>query len=315
MNFQSIVNKVEEIDVQKRYWFVRTDNGQYFQHYYDNGFIAIGWNYITINDLQQSSQAGTEIKLKVAQHSGLDIGNNAIDKRKATSIYNKLRAFRELRTGDLIIIPSHSSQRLAFGYIVDNILYSNIDDPECDFYKRRKVNWIENKDIDELDKIFYQIRVSRHTISSVKKYESYIDKVVQTLFMKDGYSHYVMDLATNDDINFKTLLELINRINEITEKLNDDFHLGEDLNNNSIKLNLQSPGKIEFKFLNGKSLILLATLLGPLSLGPVAPLGGINDAEIQQLENFKQVNQQSLQDIESALEELEVDRDKINSIY
>jgi restriction system protein len=313
MEFNSIVQSVDRIESSKNYWFVRTDNGHYYQDYYEHDFIAIGWNYITIQDLQSISGSAFDIRQKIAQSEGLDIVNSARDKGKATAIFNKLKAFKNLNRGDIIVIPSENSQRLAFGFVEDNQIFTNVDDLNCSFVKRRRINWVEEKDIDELDKIFYQIRISRHTISSIKPYETYIDKVVKTLFIKNDYSHYVLDLQTDEDINFNTLLQLVNNIRLLTEELNNDFNLGESLDQNAIKLNLQSSGKIEFKFLNGKSLILLATLLGPMTLNSV--LKNIAQNEEQQLENFRQVHQNKIEKIEEALQELEVDRDKINSIY
>ena len=193
------------------------------------------------------------------------------------------------------------------------LIFTNTNDPNCPFVKRRRIHWVEERDIDQLDKIFYQIRISRHTISNLSSYDAYIDKIVKTLFLKNGFSHYVLDLQTDDDINFNTLLKLINNIRELTQELNTEFNLQEDLDANSIKLNLQSRGKIEFKFLSGKSLILLATLLGPMTLNTT--LTDVSQTDQQVLENFRQVHSEQIESIENALEELEVDRDKINSIY
>jgi hypothetical protein len=54
-------------------------------------------------------------------------------------------------------------------------------------------------------------------------------------------------------------------------------------------------------------------LLGPMTLN--SGLKNIAQNEEQQLENFRQVHQNKIEKIEEALQELEVDRDKINSIY
>lgn len=312
MEFNSIIQQVDIIDNEKNYWFVRTDGGEYFETYYENGFIAIGWNYISIEDLGNLVGLAFDVRQKIAHNEGLNL-NQSLDKGKITTIFNKLKAFKELRRGDLVIIPSENSQRLAFGFIADNQIYTNPDDPICPFVKRRRVHWVENMDIDELDKIFFQIRISRHTISSINGYESYIDKVVKTLFLKNGYSHYVLDLKTNEDINFNTLLKLVNNIRFLTQELNNIYNLGEDLDENAIKLNLQSRGKIEFKFLNGKSLILLATLLGPMTLNN--GLADVSREDRIKLEQFREVHRAEIELIEIALDELEVDRDKINSIY
>ncbi len=313
MTFNSIIDKIDVIDTDKNYWFVRTDSGEYYQNYLEGGFIAIGWNYITIQDLKELDGTEHKVRNKIALMENLDIVNSSKDKGKVTTILNKLRAFRNLNVGDIIIIPNENSQRLAFGFVEDNQIFTNVKDIDCSFVKRKKIKWVEEKDINELDKIFYQIRISRHTISSVKIHEAYIDRVIKTLFFKNNYSHYVFDLQTNEDINFKVLLQLINNIQTLTEKLNTHFQLGENLDDSSIKLNLQSRGKIEFKFLNGKSLILLAILLGPMNLNKGT--SNINSSDLQKLEDFKKIHKTEIQETQNALQKLEVDRDKINSIY
>ncbi|QXP60596.1 hypothetical protein [Olleya sp. HaHaR_3_96] len=312
MDFNDILDQVNEIAPEKGYWFVRTDGGAYFEHFYEKKIIAIGWDYINMHDISTLVSNEFDIKMKIAQKEGLD-SENSKDKGKITSIYNKIKAFKELRRNDFVIIPSDGSSRLAFGVVADDNVFTDIVDPDCSFHKRRKINWLENKDVDDLDSIFYQVKINRHSISSIKSYQSYIDKVVSTLFLKNGFSHYVLDIGTREDVHIKTLLDLINNITELTEKLNSEFQLGEDIDASSIKLNLQSPGKIEFKFLNGKSLILLAALLGPLSLGSDS-IDGVDESTTDALIEFKRVNTESLDKIDQAIDELEIDRQKINSI-
>ncbi|WP_339874690.1 hypothetical protein [Olleya marilimosa] len=312
MNFNDIIDQVNEIAPDKGYWFVRTDGGEYFEHFYEKKIIAIGWDYINMHDINTLVTSEFDIKMKIARKEGLDIDKSK-DKGKITSIYNKIKAFKELRRNDFVVIPNDGSNRLAFGVVADDNVFTIIDDPDCSFHKRRKINWLENKDIDDLDSIFYQVKINRHSISSIKNYQSYIDKVVSTLFLKNGFSHYVLDIRTDEDVHIKTLLDLINNITVLAEKLNTEFHLGENIDESSIKLNLQSPGKIEFKFLNGKSIILIAALLGPLSLGSDS-IVGVDKSTIDALIEFKRVNTDSLEKIEKAIDELEIDRKKINSI-
>ena len=312
MTFENIVEKVDKVDSEKNYWFVRTDNGEFFQHYYEKNIIAIGWDYITVEDLQQVTPGAFGLKQKIAQHENLDIVKNSTDKSKATTIANKLLAFYKLKKGDVVVIPSENSSILAFGIVADNKTFTYYDDPNCPFAKRRRIRWIDKRHIEELDNIFYQVKINRHSISSIKNFESYIDKVLNTLFIKNGYSHFVLDIKTQDDVNFNSLLDLVNNVRELTEKLNEQFNLGEDLDKNSIKLNLQSPGKIEFKFLDGKSLILLAFLLGPLTAND--NLENVSKEEVDKLIEFKEINRESIEEIEDAFEELKIDQEKINSI-
>ncbi|RZJ76308.1 MAG: hypothetical protein EOO45_02710 [Flavobacterium sp.] len=262
--FENLTERFDNLEIDKNYWFIRTSKGKNFDAFTRGGFIGIGWNYITAQDLRERTEA--EIRLKIARHER-DIRGELYDpastrgKTKITAVYNKIRKFEALREGDLIVIPSRNSEYLAFGYISDSEIYNDFEDQDCDFNKRRRVSWIVTKGLWELDPIFYKIIFSMHAVSSLNGYASYIDKVVSHVFVKGDRSHLVMDVRTQDDINMDALTGLMASLKELTFEINNEFHLGEDLSNTSVKLNVQSPGAIEFIYNHGRSLLIGAILI------------------------------------------------------
>lgn len=42
MNVAQILNRVEDFNVNRNYWFVRTDYGKNFDEFYKQGYIGIG---------------------------------------------------------------------------------------------------------------------------------------------------------------------------------------------------------------------------------------------------------------------------------
>jgi restriction system protein len=186
------------------------------------------------------------------------------------------------------------------------------NDAACNFYKRRNVEWVEVKGLNQLDSIFYQIKKNRHALSNVNGFAKYIDKVIKTLFVKNGFSHFVLDINKEEEINLVMLLQLIENARKLMDELNSTFNLGDSVDQSSISINLQSPGKLELRLLNGKSLILLAMLLGPL--GANIHNSGASTEVVEKLEQFKKVNKVKLDEMDKAFQELEVDRNKINQI-
>ena len=71
---------------------------------------------------------------------------------------------------------------------------------------------------------------------------------------------------------------------------------------------------IEFKLLNGKTLIILAAILSMVSCNDPNKLN-IPDQDKTQINEFVQVNQDTINNIENVINELEIDKDRINSIY
>ncbi|MEO3403243.1 hypothetical protein AAFN85_05040 [Mucilaginibacter sp. CAU 1740] len=310
MLFQELIDHVNNLQADKQYWFVRTDSGLYFDTFVENNFIGIGWNQITLEDIRKLSP--DQMKDKIAKTEGLDI---TLSKSKGTvsGIYNKIQRFNNLKEGDIIIVPSRSSSRYAFGVIEDSKIYNDLDQTHnCPYHKRKKVKWLTVKHVSSLDPIFYQIKVSRHAISNIKRFENYIDNVTNHLYIKEGYGHYVLDIKTTDDINVKSLLALIQSIQKLAEDINREFQLNENIDNSSIKLNLQSPGKIEFKVQTGKTLIILAAVLS-IASGCAPNNHQMTVQDRQKLDTFVEVHQDTIRKAETEIEELKVDKSNINA--
>lgn len=311
MAVTTLIEKVEEIEGGKGYWFIRTESGKYFETFYENQFIAIGWNEISLENLSRMPPSAIKEKIGTIKSENIE-PDTAKGKGKITAIYNKLRKFENLRKGDLIIIPSYSSSRLAFGTIQDSKIYVETGDLNgCEFYKRKKVKWLTIENLKDLDSVFYKLIVSRHAMSDVKRYEDYIDNVTNTLYLKNGFAHYVLYINTREDININSLLNLMASVKTLNEQINSFFDLNEDVDSSSIRLNLQSPGKIELKIRKG---ITLAILGAVLALAVVPDMENkISDEEKTELNSFIEVNQDTISKINKAIIDLEIDREKINS--
>lgn len=310
MELEKLIENIGELNPNRNYWLVRTDSGQFYDVFKEGNYIGIGWNKITIENLSRLNI--TAIKEKIAKEYNYDL-ESSYGKSKCTQIYNKLNRFRELKKGDVVIIPSRASFRLAFGIIEDDVVYSDIDNrDQCPYYKRRKINWITEKTITDLDPIFYLVKQSRHAISSIQKYHNAIDNILNNLYIKEGYGHYVLDITTTDEINVNSLLGLVDGVQALLDKLNKHFELGEDITSSSIKLNLQSPGKIEFKLKHGKALVYLAVVL---SLSACSSSQGSNTDQVEneKVKTFMEIEKDVIDHTNKTMEELKVKIDKINA--
>ena len=310
MALEQFIESIGELKPEREYWLVRTDSGQFYDTFIEGNYIGIGWNKITIENLTRLTDIST--KDLIAQRYNYNL-EQPRGKNNVTSIYNKLKRFKDLKKGDVVLIPSHSSYRFAFGIIEDNHIYSDPDNRDlCPYYKRRKVNWVVQKKMIELDPIFYKIRQSRHAISSISKHQNPIDNILNSLYIKHGYGHYVIDITTTEDININSLLMMVGGIQELISKINDYFDLSEDIDSSSIKLNLQSPGKIEFKLKSGKSLMILAAILSMTCCANPAETSQ-SKIEINGIAEFSDINKSAIKNTQKAFDELKVDMDKINS--
>lgn len=310
-------NVIKELDVissERGYWFVRTDNGMNFETYLKDGFIGIGWNEITLEDLLKLTPK--DVKAKIAEKYGYDL-EIAKGKSKATSVYNKLKRFRDIKSGDVVIIPSYASNRLAFGIVEDTHVYIELSKTEdCNYYKRKKVRWVVNKDIDTLDSKFYEIKITRHAISNVKPYENYIDIVISTFYFKDNTGNLVFDVNKNEDINLTQLLELITTIKSVISNINISYDYNENIEESAIKLSIQSKGLFALKVPIGKSLATFGIIFTLFECGPknqnevnLTPQERIN------AQKFIDNNKAKLDTISDRMRDLEIDKEKINNAF
>jgi len=306
MNLDDLYKTVKQVDTKINYWFVRTDKrGKYFDVFLKENFIGIGWNQITLDNILHEHY--DDVKAKISKTLNIDIRTSK-GKAAVTGIYNKLKRFVTMKKGDVVIIPDLGSDTLAFGIIDDVKAYSK-SDKECDFQKRRKVKWIEKLEMKSLDPVFYQVKTTRHAISSVKIFEDYIDRSMRNLYIKDDYCHFIIDIAKKGKINTSDFIDFVASLQQLLKVINRDFQLNESPEESSIKTNVQSPGIVELT-LRGKSMIIMATLLWLHGCKDTAKLENVPPEIIQ----FKEVNKDTLANAVKYMDSVNANWEKIEKI-
>lgn len=280
MTIQQILNKVDNIETNVNYWFVRTNQGKDYEAFTKGGYIAIGWDYISLGEILENNES--KIRTKIANLEKLDFGKTK-DKIRITLAYNKIRTFVNLKKGDYVVVPSQGSDRLSFGKILDDKPYGEGGDlSEISNFKRRRVEWIATQNIRSLPAIFYQVKSNHHTISNINRFAPYIDKVVGNLFKKDDKLHFILNIEQEKDIAFEDVKGLMENIDLLIRDINDELNFNDNLEDFMVKINLQSKGTIEL-IKPGKALAILAFLLSLVSCGKLDDSS--NDPEIQNLIN------------------------------
>lgn len=257
------------VNPSTRYWLVRSNNGEYYNAFHSGGYIAIGWNHIapeSILDLKLNQVTKSKIEEKeneerrrVAQENHLPY--KPVTKSQVNTIYKKLRSFLLLSAGDIIIVPSHRSDKYLIGSIVDNTIYTDQADRSCPYYKRRKVEWLAEKSFYQIPPSVRKIKNVQHTISEIdENLHEAIQSLIRPLFVFNGSTNFRIDFKTNDPIKTKDLIELLESLQRLSEFANDHFQLHEDVTSQTIQLSLQSEGFAKLKQA-GKALGLAAMML------------------------------------------------------
>ncbi|WP_026678762.1 hypothetical protein [Fictibacillus gelatini] len=236
---------VVKIDSARNYWLVRTQSGEYYEEFYFDNFIAIGWD--EFNDIEQFKSTEKSILVK-------EIEKQYPDNKQPGLIYNQIHRFLfEMKPNDVVMIPSHNSTHVSFGLIethpyIETVSETSIEEGVCPFQKRRKIKWVKTVKRVELDPLLYRMMQSHHTINNANDYADVIDRTLYSFYLKNETAHLVLNVKRQKEIAAIDLVTGINNILELVPFINNPFDPEKEFNKNEIelKLRVQSPGVMEF---------------------------------------------------------------------
>ena len=161
----------------------------------------------------------------------------------------------DIKIGDMILIPSENSSQIAFGIVqetffirdTNNNNITNLKNPKCNFKKCIKVKWKSKIFKDRFDPYLKMLLFTHTTITNVNDYKGYINRLLYSNYILDDTIHVTFNITTKSNIN---AVELLNFLNLISEESIDVFNqvTGSNFKKDTVdvKLNVQSPGPVEF---------------------------------------------------------------------
>ncbi|MCF8337919.1 MAG: hypothetical protein K9I74_08045 [Bacteroidales bacterium] len=265
MTLQEILDRLPSIKENRNYWFVRTNSGDYYKPFIDGGFIAIGWNLITLEDLSQ---------IRADDNTGFKILKEKVRKkypdeyRPGHAVNQMLKFTYSITKNDIVLIPSMNSEEITFGEVIESPSFNEFNKQYgCDFVKRKKVNWLRSINRNGLDPNLFRLMFSHHTISEADQYAEHIDKEINSFFIKGEKAHIVLGVQAHQDIKAKELFQLGLLPLEIFDEFCNEANLqyrSEDFN---VKLDVQSPGFIEISGLAIGGIVILGIILVAIAGG------------------------------------------------
>jgi len=270
-------NKIN-IDIfndEQKYWFVRTNGGLYYNEYKTKGFIAFGINTVCdkklLEDADTSKVAKEQLVNKIKEayknktqnfttytsivaENNLSLKKSKKDNIQTGLIINQLKRFMlEMKIGDIVLIPSSDSNNITFGkitseYYVDKTspLEGFLEDNKCPFFKRINVKWIKTIKKKNLDPYLYKVIYSHHSITDVSYAKNYINRSLSDIYILNDKLHITFNVNRKTGIPVKSLLKFIGSFEKIAHSINLDQEYTNEIAQAEVKLNLQSPGLIEY---------------------------------------------------------------------
>lgn len=248
---EHLQSNLPSVDSSKDYWFVRAQKGLFYNSFLSGGYIAIGWNHITFDDLENLDEESVKSKIK------------AFDKNieKPGSAYNQMMKFTySLNIGDIVIVPSEAPNDFLVGEIVSRPYTESDENIEsasniCPFNKRIKVHWlgiIPNRDIDPQ---LYKLVYSGHTITDANPYKKFINRGLYDAYIDENFMSVTFKVLQENNVDAFGYTTFLYTLTQMIRIIEDHIEVGDE--KVSLRTNVQSPGPIE---LIGKPEVLIPIL-------------------------------------------------------
>lgn len=239
-----------EVETSRSYWLVRTMGGDFYSEYVSRKYIAIGYNEVPQTYIEEVIKTGNEAQKLLSEK--IDVIDEKEDINKTYAAAQLLKFHRDMKIGDIIIVPGKKSEKVKIGYI-DSAVYTETnvskDKYACPFNKRRKVEWIDEFIRGKLNPKLQLMFNSRHIISNVDSYAEFIDSLINDFYIKDNQTFLVLKVQSENNIranDFSGIFDVINLLEEYAEEVRMPLNKN-DIN---IKISVQSPGDILLSIAN-----------------------------------------------------------------
>ena len=239
------------------FWMIRTKRGFFFDEFIRNGFIAIGWNYLSKDLLKAPRSSEMEATLKE------QIKRIYEEKIPGTALNKCERFCFGIQPGDIAVIVGNN--QVAFAYIgdyyeeknekytIENEIetnksiaeaHSKTEIFECPYIKRRKISIIRIKQSSDSISPYLQTAFARnmHSLSNLNEYADIILSSCFDTVIYGGKLNLTFQVKRKSDISVYDLTNLVLNASIIISNGNPK--------NVSVKTALHSPGDIVLQVIN-----------------------------------------------------------------
>lgn len=280
---EEIVRSIDSIPDSRGFWLNRTNQGEYYDSFKDNGIIALN-----IDDISLAQIA--DIRKRVSDPRGRPIyhmAQTAIQeliyiknkkklietpkerrntvKSQLTLTANQIFHFSFLvKKGDFVVIPSTNSKDISIGRVAEG----QLDNP-THFPLQRKVEWIETYKRETLDPNFFRAFFSRQALTNMNKYRDVVLRTLYDFYFDGENAHLVLNLGAPGKISFKDESSFLYNFIQLLDDYFEVNDLPYSVNDLSTIVNLNSKGKR--KLFGPRTTIFMAGMLLLAAVG-----GGFN---------------------------------------
>jgi hypothetical protein len=247
---EALRSLLPNVNINRKYWLVRSMGGDYYDEFINRRYIAIGYNKVSLSELKLAASYNDEASAQLKQIlDSKDLKHPDTEEEKYNSRYavpQMLKFYSEIKVGDIVVIPGKNSHKVAIAEITSEVYEEEYISPLtgfCQFKKRRNIKVLERTIRHKLNPEMQLMFNSRHIISNVDKYEEFIEGSVRDFYQKGNVTYLVLRVKQQDGISavdFNVIPEIVNIAYDYLYENKFDF----DKDVVKMKVCVQSPGDI-----------------------------------------------------------------------
>lgn len=257
-DFDSLDNYVQKVGCDANYWMIRTMGGDYYDDFVDKGYIAIGYNEVSLDEILNLPE---NAKMAIRQLKGFIQEHHQNIERSGYVSAQLYKFCREIKVGDIIVLPGRSSYRTSICRVTGNIREVDIADNEsCRFKKRIPIVVLERTSRRLLPPKAQLMFNSRHPVSDISLYAHCIDSAIHDFYDKGEELHLVLNVKTVEAVTSGHFYSMHRFIAIALDYCNEN---GVAVSENDIELKIQmeSPGFIHYISENKKLISVISALI------------------------------------------------------
>lgn len=241
-NIVTLNEYVQTVEHSNSYWMVRTMGGDYFDEFVEEGFIAIGYDEIKLRELRLINPED-RVAITQLKHQVDEIYDEAA--RPGHVVSQLLRFCKGIAVGDIVVLPGPSSYSLAICRVTGEAYEETAPSGECTFKKRIPIEVLRKTNRLSLPPKAQFMFNSRHPISDITPYASYIDNSVLDFYNKNNETHIVLKINTDEDVSVSAFYA-IEQLFLITEGFCKEQGIDGNSSEVVMKVQMESKGTLHF---------------------------------------------------------------------
>ena len=255
--------KIPSVSEGIHYWIIRTNGGDYYEDFTLHEYISISGDYVSLSILYTKDD--DEIKRLIEVYEKMsttpedsDDESDGTTKGKITAILNKINRFVfEIDKGDIILIPSKNSDRIAIAEVVGDVyetenyvesyLQANptTEIIPCPYRKRRKIKILKTITKGQMDIYLARGFNSQHALSCMDEYAPYINRTIYGIYSRGDELHTTLHAGHPNGLTLKELVEFSTLLEKTASSIAQQCEIPFNPSQVEVKLNIHSPGLIE----------------------------------------------------------------------